>query len=97
MAKLTFALAAVLAASATAFAPQPAASKTVSLSAVPEGVWDPLSLGELGTGEAFDTFPTMFPHKQFIAEAEIKHGRMCMLAWTGIWATHVVSNYFRWC
>jgi len=39
--------------------------------------------------DAADTFPNMFPHKQFLAEAEIKHGRMCMLAWTGVWATHV--------
>mmetsp|Transcript_21691 Transcript_21691/g.49324 ORF Transcript_21691/g.49324 Transcript_21691/m.49324 type:complete len:154 (-) Transcript_21691:314-775(-) len=31
----------------------------------------------------------MFPDQQFVTEAEIKHGRMSMLAWTGIWATHV--------
>ena len=29
----------------------------------------------------------MFPDKQFLQEAEIKHGRMSMLAWTGVWAT----------
>ena len=34
-----------------------------------------------------DTFPSMFPDAQFLEEAEIKHGRMSMLAWTGIWAT----------
>ena len=34
-----------------------------------------------------DTFPNMFPDKQFLQEAEIKHGRMSMLAWTGVWAT----------
>jgi len=31
----------------------------------------------------------MFPRSQFLQEAEIKHGRMSMIAWTGIWATHV--------
>jgi len=30
----------------------------------------------------------MFPKSQFLQEAEIKHGRMSMLAWTGVWATH---------
>ena len=29
----------------------------------------------------------MSPSSQFLEEAEIKHGRMSMLAWTGIWAT----------
>jgi len=29
----------------------------------------------------------MFPDAQFLQEAEIKHGRMSMLAWTGVWAT----------
>ena len=42
---------------------------------------------ELGKGEAFDTFPNMFPNEQFLKEAEIKHGRQAMLAWTGVWAT----------
>eukprot|EP00545_Synedropsis_sp_CCMP1620_P007701 CAMPEP_0119005464 /NCGR_PEP_ID=MMETSP1176-20130426/1737_1 /TAXON_ID=265551 /ORGANISM="Synedropsis recta cf, Strain CCMP1620" /LENGTH=218 /DNA_ID=CAMNT_0006957277 /DNA_START=59 /DNA_END=715 /DNA_ORIENTATION=+ len=95
MAKLTVALSAVLAATATAFAPQPSAgvkSATVLSATGFEEVggkaWDPMGFGELGSGEAFDTFPTMFPDKQFLNEAEIKHGRMCMLAWTGIWATH---------
>ena len=87
MVKLSVALAAALAASATAFAPQAAISKKSALSA-----WDPLSLGELGTGESFDTLPTMFPHKQYLQESEIKQGRMCMLAWTGIWATHEVRD-----
>jgi len=43
-------------------------------------------LSELGKN--IDTFPNMFPDQQFVKEAEIKHGRMSMLAWTGIWATH---------
>jgi len=50
--------------------------------------FDPLSLAKLGGGESFDTFPNMFPHVQFLQEAEIKHGRQAMIAWTGIWATH---------
>jgi hypothetical protein len=47
--------------------------------------WDPLELSKLGKN--FDTFPNMFPDAQFLQEAEIKHGRMSMLAWTGVWAT----------
>eukprot|EP00547_Thalassionema_nitzschioides_P001979 CAMPEP_0194204336 /NCGR_PEP_ID=MMETSP0156-20130528/3891_1 /TAXON_ID=33649 /ORGANISM="Thalassionema nitzschioides, Strain L26-B" /LENGTH=216 /DNA_ID=CAMNT_0038930325 /DNA_START=51 /DNA_END=701 /DNA_ORIENTATION=- len=93
MTKLTYALTAVLAASASAFTPQASKSGSSCLSAtgfeeVGGKPWDPMSFGELGTGESFDTFPTMFPNKQFLQEAEIKHGRQAMLAWTGIWATH---------
>jgi len=51
-------------------------------------IWDPMSFHKLGTGKSFDTFPNMFPHMQFLQEAETKHARACMLAWTGIWATH---------
>lgn len=97
MMKLALALASI-AASASAFAPSTPSSAKTSLAAVTgyEEVggkpWDPLSLGELGTGEAFDTFPNMFPDKQFLQEAEIKHGRQAMLAWTGVWATHQVSR-----
>lgn len=87
MAKLFVALAAALATSAVAFAPQATSVQKSALSS-----WDPLSLGELGTGKSFDTFPTMFPHMQYLQESEIKQGRMCMLAWTGIWATHQVSG-----
>ncbi|KAI2491859.1 chlorophyll A-B binding protein [Fragilaria crotonensis] len=83
MVKLSAALALALSASAAAFAPQAVPVQKSALFS-----WDPLSLGELGTGESFDTFPTMFPHKQYLQESEIKQGRMCMLAWTGIWATH---------
>jgi len=85
---------ALLVASASAFVPQSTRSVPTLLSVssgleeVGGEVWDPLALGELGTGEAFDTFPTMFPHKQYLQEAEIKHGRLSMLGWTGIWATH---------
>jgi Chlorophyll A-B binding protein. len=97
MAKLSIALttAAALASSANAFAPSKGArSVTSALSAtgfeeVGGKPWDPLSLGKLE--DANDTFPNMFPKSQYLQESEIKHGRMCMLAWTGVWATHVVS------
>jgi len=85
---MKLAVASTLFTAAAAFAP---ASKTVSKTAlqaaeVEEGVWDPLQLSIIG--QNIDTFPNMFPDQQFVKEAEIKHGRMSMLAWTGIWATH---------
>ena len=70
MAKLSFALFTTLAASAAAFAPQPSSSSKV-LEATKFGgddVWDPMSFSEL-SGDAFDTFPRMFPDKQFLAES----------------------------
>eukprot|EP00594_Rhizosolenia_setigera_P011591 CAMPEP_0178959582 /NCGR_PEP_ID=MMETSP0789-20121207/12390_1 /TAXON_ID=3005 /ORGANISM="Rhizosolenia setigera, Strain CCMP 1694" /LENGTH=209 /DNA_ID=CAMNT_0020642639 /DNA_START=63 /DNA_END=692 /DNA_ORIENTATION=+ len=87
MAKLNLALTAALVASASAFAPSSVPRTATTLKAAEDGVWDPLSLSELGKN--IDTFPNMFPDQQFVLEAEIKHGRMAMLAWTGIWATHV--------
>jgi len=92
MAKLSLALTAALAASATAFAPSSTIRSTTSLSAtgfeeVGGKPWDPMGFGTLE--DAADTFPNMFPKSQFLQEAEIKHGRMSMLAWTGVWATHV--------
>jgi len=99
MAKFSAALIASLVASASAFAPQqPAASQPSTLEATGfeevGGVpFDPLNLAKLGTGESFDTFPNMFPDIQFLQEAEIKHGRQAMIAWTGIWATHQVREY----
>merc|ERR1719261_1493776 len=39
-------------------------------------------------------FPNMFPHTQFLEEAELKHGRMAMLAWTGVWATEGLGWHF---
>merc|ERR1719410_519700 len=39
-------------------------------------------------------FPNMFPHPQFLEEAEIKHGRMSMLAWTGVWTTEGLGWHF---
>jgi hypothetical protein len=95
MAKFSAVLLASLAASASAFVQQSALSQTSALQATGYeevgGVpFDPLSLAKLGTGESFDTFPNMFPDVQFLQEAEIKHGRQAMLAWTGVWATHEV-------
>lgn len=98
MAKFSAALLASLLASASAFAPQSPALQTSALRATGYeevgGVpFDPLNLAKLGTGESFDTFPNMFPDVQFLQEAEIKHGRQAMIAWTGIWATHQVREY----
>lgn len=97
MTKLSIALttAAALVSSASAFAPsKDVRPVTSALSAtgfeeVGGKPWDPLSLGKLE--DANDTFPNMFPKSQYLQESEIKHGRMSMLAWTGVWATHVVS------
>jgi len=87
MAKFSALVLSAIVASAAAFVPQQAAVSKTALKASDDGVWDPLSLRTLGTGEAFDTFPNMFPNEQFLKEAEIKHGRQAMLAWTGVWAT----------
>ena len=86
---MKLALASTLVTAAAAFAPQQASQIRTALKAadVEEGIWDPLQLSIIG--ENIDTFPNMFPDQQFVQEAEIKHGRMSMLAWTGIWATHV--------
>jgi Chlorophyll A-B binding protein len=93
MMKIT--LLASLLATAAAFVPtqQRVASTALAITApgVGDEVWDPLGLYTLGSGKAFDTFPNMFPKEQFLIEAETKHGRMAMLAWTGIWATTEVS------
>jgi len=86
MVKLILIAAASFLGSAAAFqAPAQASARTPSLLKATD-YWDPLELSVLG--ENFDTFGNMFPHQDFVTEAEIKHGRMSMLAWTGIWATH---------
>lgn len=93
MVKLSLALTATFAATATAFSPTSVGPSTTSLKAakgfeeVGGEMWDPLSLYTLE--DSADTFPNMFPKGQFLEEAEIKHGRMAMLGWTGVWATHV--------
>jgi len=83
-----------LVASASAFAPvQQASSLSKSaLASSKDEIWDPIGLYTLGSGEAFDTFPGMFPSQQYLIESETKHGRMAMLGWTGIWATSEVSS-----
>merc|ERR1719394_859660 len=43
-------------------------------------VFDPMGFSKMH--EIKGAFPNMFPHPQFLEEAEIKHGRMSMLAWT---------------
>jgi hypothetical protein len=94
MAKLFLTLTALLTASVSAFTPSKLSTPSATTLSAATGFeevggepWDPLGLGKLE--EAADTFPNMFPMSQFLQEAEIKHGRMSMLAWTGVWATHV--------
>jgi hypothetical protein len=89
MAKFTIAILAAVMASASAFVSQQVSAPKTALNAA-EGIWDPMGLAKLSEGEAFDTFPGMFPKEQFMVAAEIKHGRQAMLAWTGVWATHEV-------
>jgi len=86
--KLSLISSLALVAAATAFAPtQKATVSKTALASTKDEIWDPLNLYTLGNGENFDTFPNMFPNEQFLDEAEIKHCRMSMLAWTGVWAT----------
>jgi hypothetical protein len=97
MAKVSATVFAALVASSAAFAPQQGVVSQTALNAGPSGlytevggaVFDPLSLAKL---ESIEAFPNMFPDKQFLQEAEIKHGRQAMLAWTGVWATTSVSQ-----
>lgn len=95
MMKLTvLAILSALVASASAFVSPKVSSKGTAL-ASSTGVWDPLGLYELGSGSAFDTFPGVFPDKQYLQASEVKHGRQAMLAWTGVWATTDVSSCFH--
>lgn len=95
MAKLSLAALAALVASTSAFAPTQNAGRVKTSMTATSDIWDPMGLYELGEGEAFDTFPNMFPAKQYLDDSEIKHGRQAMLAWTGIWATHEVSIFLE--
>jgi Chlorophyll A-B binding protein len=82
-----------LVANASAFVtPNKVASKNTALASSTTEIWDPLGLYELGSGKAFDTFPNVFPEKQYLQASEVKHGRQAMLAWTGVWATTEVSS-----
>lgn len=87
MVKLFLSLTAALLASASAFT-TPSTRVVGSKTMLKAGeVWDPMGFYELSSGEAFDTFPGVFPDKQYLQASEIKQGRMAMLAWTGVWAT----------
>lgn len=94
---------AALAGSAAAFAPaantaSPSSPLSVAIKPVdynPEfggEDWDPMGFSKMHEIEG--AFPNMFPHPQFLEEAEIKHGRMSMLAWTGVWATEGLGMHF---
>jgi hypothetical protein len=91
MAKFSATIIAALVASASAFVSQKTVSSKTSLKAAE--IWDPMGFYELSEGKSFDTFKAVFPDKQFLQDAEIKHGRQAMLAWTGVWATHEVGNF----
>ena len=93
MVQLFLSLTAALLASASAFTAPSTRVVGVSKTMLKAGeIWDPMGFYELGSGEAFDTFPGVFPDKQYLQASEIKQGRMAMLAWTGIWATTKVCN-----
>jgi Chlorophyll A-B binding protein len=92
MVKLFLSLTAALLASASAFT-TPSTRVVGSKTMLKAGeVWDPMGFYELSSGEAFDTFPGVFPDKQYLQASEIKQGRMAMLAWTGVWATTKVCT-----
>jgi len=97
------ALLATLVGSAAAFAPAQTgkASSALGVSYKPTSSYNPEFRGEdfdpMGFGKMHEikgAFPNMFPHTQFLEEAEIKHGRMSMLAWTGVWATEGLHWHF---
>ena len=47
------------------------------------GAWDPMSFGELHDLVKGSEHAGVMPHPQWLREAEIKHGRVAMLAFTG--------------
>jgi len=89
---------AALVGTAAAFAPAPpppTTSSSLSVAYNPEfggEDFDPMGFSKMH--EIKGAFPNMFPHPQFLEEAEIKHGRMSMLAWTGVWATEGLGWQF---
>eukprot|EP00929_Paragymnodinium_shiwhaense_P028858 TRINITY_DN16661_c0_g1_i1.p1 TRINITY_DN16661_c0_g1~~TRINITY_DN16661_c0_g1_i1.p1 ORF type:complete len:311 (-),score=60.90 TRINITY_DN16661_c0_g1_i1:90-1022(-) len=57
-----------------------------------ETPWDPLGFGKL-FDRNFDFNRIMtYPHVQWLREAEVKHGRICMLAFVGM----VVQQFYQW-
>jgi|EP00585_Thalassiosira_rotula_P012933 hypothetical protein len=95
---MKLALFAALAGSAAAFAPATSVTKSSALASTPYNPefggedFDPMGFSKMH--EIKGAFPNMFPHPQFLEEAEIKHGRMSMLAWTGVWATEGLGWHF---
>jgi len=96
-------LVAAMAGSAAAFAPAPVSKSSSKIDAVnpTAGLYNPEFNGEdfdpMGFSKMHEikgAFPGMFPHPQFLEESEIKHGRMAMLAWTGVWATEGLGFHF---
>jgi len=86
---MKFAIAALLATSAAAFAPSQQKARTTSLNSyegelgviAPTGYFDPLGLADNIDAETFDQYRT----------AELKHGRVAMLAVIG----YIVPEVFR--
>jgi len=61
------------------------------------GAWDPLGFSQIGDysekyGDGIKGLGDgVFPHVKWLREAEIKHGRICMLAFMGIWGYSVLG------
>eukprot|EP00930_Biecheleria_cincta_P034055 TRINITY_DN2356_c0_g1_i5.p1 TRINITY_DN2356_c0_g1~~TRINITY_DN2356_c0_g1_i5.p1 ORF type:complete len:505 (+),score=100.12 TRINITY_DN2356_c0_g1_i5:47-1561(+) len=53
--------------------------------------WDPFGLAKLYDRNFDFNYAMTYPHVQFLREAEIKHGRVAMLAYVGILAKSVVT------
>mmetsp|Transcript_58713 Transcript_58713/g.136586 ORF Transcript_58713/g.136586 Transcript_58713/m.136586 type:complete len:321 (+) Transcript_58713:62-1024(+) len=51
-----------------------------------EGVWDPLGFSKLYDRNFDFNMVMTYPHVQWLRESEIKHGRICMLAFVGVLA-----------
>merc|ERR1712224_788901 len=53
-------------------------------------IWDPMGFSKLYDRNFDFNMAMTYPHVQWLREAEIKHGRVCMLAFTGM----VVQSFF---
>uniref|UniRef100_A0A7S0B535 Uncharacterized protein n=1 Tax=Pyrodinium bahamense TaxID=73915 RepID=A0A7S0B535_9DINO len=56
-----------------------------------DGVWDPLGFGKLYDRNFDFNMVMTYPHVQWLREAEIKHGRVAMMAATGSVVAHYVK------